>query len=55
MRITDLARAIEPECTFKEIGIRQGEKLHEKLDTDYSSDQNDMWMTIEELRKKLGL
>jgi len=31
MKITDLARAIEPECTFKEIGIRPGEKIHEML------------------------
>ncbi len=31
MRITDLARAIEPECRFRIIGIRPGEKLHETL------------------------
>ncbi|NPA15059.1 MAG: UDP-N-acetylglucosamine 4,6-dehydratase (inverting) [Deferribacteres bacterium] len=31
MKITDLARAIEPECTFRFIGIRPGEKLHETL------------------------
>jgi len=31
MKITDLAKAIEPECTFKFTGIRPGEKLHESL------------------------
>lgn len=31
MRVTDLARAIEPGCTFKRIGIRPGEKVHESL------------------------
>ncbi len=31
MKITDLAKAIEPQCTFKTIGIRPGEKIHETL------------------------
>ncbi len=31
MKITDLARAIEPRCRFKIIGIRPGEKMHETL------------------------
>ena len=31
MKITDVAIAVEPDCTFKEIGIRPGEKLHEIL------------------------
>lgn len=31
MLMTDLARAIEPDCSFKFIGIRPGEKLHESL------------------------
>ncbi len=31
MKITDLAKAIEPNCTFKHMGIRPGEKLHESL------------------------
>ncbi len=31
MKITELAKVIEPRCTFKDIGIRPGEKLHETL------------------------
>ncbi len=31
IKIVDLAKAIEPECTFKVIGIRPGEKIHETL------------------------
>jgi len=30
-RIVDLAKAIEPNCTFRYTGIRPGEKLHESL------------------------
>jgi len=33
MKIMDLAKAIGPECEIKEIGIRQGEKIHEVLVT----------------------
>lgn len=31
MKIVDLAKAIEPNCKFKIIGIRPGEKVHETL------------------------
>jgi UDP-N-acetylglucosamine 4,6-dehydratase len=31
MKTVDLAKAIEPECTFRLTGIRPGEKLHESL------------------------
>ncbi len=31
MKVTDLAKAIEPRCTFRAIGIRPGEKIHETL------------------------
>jgi UDP-N-acetylglucosamine 4,6-dehydratase len=31
MKIVDLAKAIEPDCTFRYTGIRPGEKLHESL------------------------
>jgi FlaA1/EpsC-like NDP-sugar epimerase len=33
MKIIGLAKAIGPECEIKEIGIRQGEKIHEVLVT----------------------
>lgn len=32
-KITDLAQAISPNCTMKEVGIREGEKLHEVMIT----------------------
>lgn len=32
-KITDLARAMAPECAGKEVGIREGEKLHEIMVT----------------------
>lgn len=31
MKVTDLAKAIEPRCKFKIIGLRPGEKIHESL------------------------
>jgi UDP-N-acetylglucosamine 4,6-dehydratase len=34
MRITDLARAIAPECKTEIVGVRPGEKLHESLVTE---------------------
>ena len=65
MKITDLARAIDPQCTFKIIGMRKGEKLHECLvspdeqvpgfENGYYSDKNHVWLTAEGLRKKVGL
>src|SRR3989338_5232097 len=39
MKITDLAKAIEPECTFRFIGIRPGEKIHETLISEDESRQ----------------
>ena len=32
-KITDLAKAILPDCVLKEVGIREGEKLHEVMIT----------------------
>jgi len=37
MRITDLAKAIGPNCKVEEIGIRPGEKIHEILMTEDES------------------
>lgn len=36
-RITDIAKAIAPECELKVVGIRPGEKLHEEMITDTDS------------------
>jgi UDP-N-acetylglucosamine 4,6-dehydratase/5-epimerase len=36
-KITDLAKAINPGATLKEIGRREGEKIHECLITEYDS------------------
>lgn len=41
MKITDIAKTISPDCLFKEIGIRAGEKLHECL---VSEDNKNIWM-----------
>ena len=55
MKITDLARAISPDCEFKYIGLTDGEKLHEKLCDNYTSDKNDWWLTAADVRKTLKL
>lgn len=31
MRVTELARVVAPDCKFKVVGIRPGEKLHEQM------------------------
>lgn len=36
-KITDIATAIAPECTTRDVGIRPGEKLHEEMITDTDS------------------
>lgn len=91
-KITDLAKAMKPDCQLKEVGIREGEKLHEIMITaedsartyeyekhyiiyphynwwsdsmivpggklvkpgfEYSSGNNEVFMTVEELQAKL--
>ena len=36
-RITDLAEAMQPGCKLKKVGMREGEKLHEVMITEYDS------------------
>jgi len=55
MRITDLAKSIDPDCTFRIIGRRPGEKLHESLCEGYSSNTNDWWLTPKDLQKMLEI
>jgi FlaA1/EpsC-like NDP-sugar epimerase len=31
MKVTDLARVVDPECKLEIVGIRPGEKLHEQM------------------------
>ncbi len=91
-KITDLAQAMCPGCTMPEVGIREGEKLHEIMITvedsmttyeydkhyivypqmvwsesrkavptgkkveegfSYSSDNNTVWLTVEEIKELL--
>lgn len=91
-KITDLAKAMKPDCELKEVGIREGEKLHEIMITaedsartyeyeknyiiyphynwwsdsmivpggklvkpgfEYTSGNNEVFLSIEELRAKL--
>ena len=50
MKILDLARAIIPDCTFKFIGIRPGEKIHESL---ISEDEGRTTVKMEKNGKKV--
>lgn len=93
-KITDLAKAMLPEVKLKEVGIREGEKLHEVMITnydsfttyeykdyyiiypnfdwwnfkmhfteggkkvkeffEYSSDQNNHWLSVEDIKERLN-
>lgn len=50
MKLVDLARALIPDCTFKAIGIRPGEKLHEALissdESRHVKDLQDMYVVL---------
>jgi UDP-N-acetylglucosamine 4,6-dehydratase len=57
-RVTDLAKAMNPEAKIQIIGIRQGEKLHEVMRSEeenngqrYDSGTNTEWLTVEQLRE----
>jgi UDP-N-acetylglucosamine 4,6-dehydratase len=41
-RVTDLAKAIAPECIHRDVGIRPGEKIHEEMIT-----QSDSFNTVD--------
>ena len=49
IRIVDLAEAMG--MSWKEIGIRQGEKIHESMEKGYDSGSNNRFLSIEELRQ----
>lgn len=55
MKIVDLAKAIEPDCRIKIIGLTEGEKIHEKLCDGYTSDKNNWWLKAEEIRQMLQI
>jgi len=50
-RLSDLIRAYG--CAWHPVGLRDGERLYEKLDTLRSSAKPERWMTVEELRKEI--
>lgn len=50
MRIVDLAMAFDPEAEIKDIGIQQGEKLHESLSPGQSS-EDARKLTIPEIQE----
>ena len=55
-KVTSLAQAFGSVGNWpvlKYIGIREGEKLHEQIDEDRSSDRNDIWLDVDQLRRKL--
>lgn len=53
-KITDIAKAIAPDCTTQVIGIRDGEKLHEVLLTEEESVFADLIMTNKINYYKIG-
>jgi UDP-N-acetylglucosamine 4,6-dehydratase len=58
-KVTDLAKAFNPEIRFEEIGMRGMEKLHEEMlvnpdNTVYDSGSNQDFLSVEQLREKLN-
>lgn len=51
--VAAVAEAIRPGKPFKVIGLRPGDKLHEKLDADYSSGNNEQ-MSVEDIRQAVA-
>lgn len=57
-KITDLAKALNPEAKIKVIGARQGEKLHEVMRSAeenggvaYDSGSNTSWLSVQDLKR----
>jgi UDP-N-acetylglucosamine 4,6-dehydratase len=51
IRITDLAEAMG--MSWKEVGIRQGEKIHEEMEPGYDSGSNPWFLSIEEIKQTI--
>jgi UDP-N-acetylglucosamine 4,6-dehydratase len=51
IRITDLAEAMG--MPWKEVGIRQGEKIHESMEKGYDSGTNEWFLNVDELRQMI--
>lgn len=49
MRITDLARAFDPDAEFEYIGVQPGEKIAEALDIGITSDKAEL-LTVEQIK-----
>ena len=50
IKITDLAKALN--MPYHIVGLRKGEKIHESMSADYSSDKN-RFLTVEEIKEML--
>jgi len=51
MTVGDIASVVAPDAQIEIIGIRPGEKLHERLDDDYTSDKPERWFEKWELKE----